>query len=166
MRRTGRHTEDEKSISKSLQKRERSKPFRVERKAARESSVVQSGLRTPEYISFHKVLKEFSDFELSSFIYLLFFSPESLLRGCTCSKGLWKGNNRPGEGNATSTGNAQTCYWNSGFLTAPGIPPAVCQGDDYRISAWALPAAECSNFFTISGLFFFITSWWHLSRDF
>lgn len=40
------------------------------------------------------------------------------------------------------------------FLTAPGFPLALCQDHDYRVSASALPAAECSNFFIISGVIF------------
>lgn len=52
------------------------------------------------------------------------------------------------------------------FLTAPGFPSALCQGHGYRVSACALPAAECEHFFTIRGYFFLIASRWHLSRDF
>lgn len=62
VRRIGRWTEDEKTISKSLKKK-RYKTFSMEKRAVRGSSRIQNGLHAPKYIPIHKALKEISDFE-------------------------------------------------------------------------------------------------------
>lgn len=72
MSRTGRYTEDEKGISKSFQKKERYKPFRVERRAFWGSSMVHSGLHAPKYISFHIAFE--GDFWLWNFPHLFTYS--------------------------------------------------------------------------------------------
>jgi len=98
--------------------------------------------------------RRFLTLKLSSFIYFLhFFVQAGVLRGCVHSKGVWKRNSRPGEGNAVSAGNGQHVIEILTFLTAPGFPSALCQGHDYHISACALPAAACSNSFIISEFF-------------
>lgn len=47
------------------------------------------------------------------------------------------------------------------FLTAPGFPSALCQDHDYHVSGCTLPAADCSNFFIITGLFYFFFTLHH-----
>lgn len=166
VRRIGRWTEDKKSISKSFRKRKGTR-FSAWKRAVRESSRIQNGFHAPKYTSFHKALKEISDFEtfplylLSTFVCL----GRSFERMCLLQRGL--------ERKEQSRRRECSEHWKCTDTSLKSWP------------FWQLPASRrhhvrartitfqplhrlqhCSNFFIISGFFFCIASRWHLGRYF
>lgn len=121
---------------------------------ARESLMDQRGLHAPKYMFFHKDLKEISDFP-HSFTYYTFFSSRKVCwEDAYTPKGYGKETTDQEKGMQWVLEMHRLVIEMPTFLTAPGFPLALCQGHDYRVSAYALPAAECSNFFIISGVIF------------
>lgn len=100
--------------------------------------------------------RRFLTLKLSSFIYLLhFLSRKVCWEDAFAPEGYGKERTDQEKGMQWTLETHRHVIEILTFLTAPGFPSALCQGHDYGISACALPAAECSNFVTISGLFFF-----------
>lgn len=128
----------------------------MEKRAVKERSRIQNGLHAPKYTPFHKALKEISDFEtfptylLSTFVFL----GRSVERMCSLQRGLER-KEQSGRGECSEhwkcrdTSVKSWPFWR--LLASP-----QCRVRASTITFQPLHRLQhSSNFFIISGLFFF-----------